>query len=146
MEKRNKLPISVQLILENENKILLMKRKNTGYEDGKYSLPGGHVESNEEIRKALIREAKEEIGIHMEVQDVEFYKVMHRKVNTEQEYVDFIFKANHWTGNVTNEEKDKCEEIIWVNKEEIPENTLSFIPQILKNEEFTYLPYNWEEN
>ena len=31
-----------------------MKRKNTGYEDGKYSLPGGHVEQNEEIRKANI--------------------------------------------------------------------------------------------
>lgn len=146
MEKRNKLPISVQLILENEDKILLMKRKNTGYEDGKYSLPGGHVEPNEEIRKALVREAQEEIGIHINVQDVEFYKVMNRKVNTEQEYVDFIFKANRWTGNVTNEEKDKCEEIIWVNKEEIPKNTLNFIPKILKNEESTYLPYNWEEN
>lgn len=146
MKKRNKLPISVQLILENEDKILLMKRKNTGYEDGKYSLPGGHVEPNEEIRKALVREAQEEIGIHIDVQDVEFYKVMNRKVNTEQEYVDFIFKANHWTGNVTNEEKDKCEEIIWVNKEEIPENTLNFIPQILKNNESNYLPFNWEEN
>lgn len=146
MKKRNKLPISVQLILENEDKILLMKRKNTGYEDGKYSLPGGHVEPNEEIRKALVREAQEEIGIHIDVKDVEFYKVMNRKVNTEQEYVDFIFKANHWTGNVTNEEKDKCEEIIWVNKEEIPENTLNFIPQILKNNESTYLPFNWEEN
>lgn len=146
MKKRNKLPISVQLILENEDKILLMKRKNTGYEDGKYSLPGGHVEPNEEIRKALVREAQEEIGIHIDVQDVEFYKVINRKVNTEQEYVDFIFKANHWTGNVTNEEKDKCEEIIWVNKEEIPENTLNFIPQILKNNESNYLPFNWEEN
>lgn len=146
MKKRNKLPISVQLILENEDKILLMKRKNTGYEDGKYSLPGGHVEPNEEIRKALVREAQEEIGIHIDVQDVEFYKVMNRKVSTEQEYVDFIFKANHWTGNVTNEEKDKCEEIIWVNKEEIPENTLNFIPQILKNNESNYLPFNWEEN
>lgn len=40
MNKRNKLPVSVQLLIEKENKILLMKRKNTGYEDGKYCLPG----------------------------------------------------------------------------------------------------------
>lgn len=146
MKKRNKIPISVQLILENEDKILLMKRKNTGYEDGKYSLPGGHVEKNEEIRKALVREIQEEIGIHIDVQDVEFYKVMNRKVNAEQEYVDFIFKTKHWTGKVTNKEKDKCEEIIWVNKEEIPENTLNFIPQVLKNNESNYLSFNWEEN
>ena len=81
MEKRHTLPISVQLLLEKDNKILLMKRKNTGYEDGKYCLPGGHVEAHEEIRKALIREAKEEIGIDINMQDIEFYKVMNRKVN-----------------------------------------------------------------
>lgn len=146
MEERNKLPISVQLILEKENKILLMKRKNTGYEDGKYALPGGHVEANEEIRNALIREAKEEIGIDLDIQDINFYKVINRKVSPQQEYVDFIFKSNHWTGKITNEENNKCEEIIWVNKEDIPKNTLSFIPQLLKNDSSTYLPYNWEEN
>lgn len=146
MKERNKLPISVQLILQKENQILLMKRKNTGYEDGKYSLPGGHVEANEEIRKALIREAKEEIGININMQDIEFYKVLNRKINQEQEYVDFVFKINNWTGNITNEEKDKCEEIIWVDTDKIPENTLSFIPKMLKTGDSSYLPYNWEEN
>ena len=89
---------------------------------------------------------KEEIGIDIDMQDVQFYKVMNRKVNKQQEYVDFIFKANHWTGEITNEESNKCEEIIWVNKEKIPENTLSFIPQMLENDKSAYLPYNWEES
>lgn len=146
MEKRHTLPISVQLLLEKDNKILLMKRKNTGYEDGKYCLPGGHVEAHEEIRKALIREAKEEIGIDINMQDIEFYKVMNRKVNSNQEYIDFIFKANHWTGKISNKENNKCEEIIWANKKNLPENILSFIPEILKNDKVMYLPYNWDEN
>ena len=146
MEKRHTFPVSVQLLLEKEDKILLMKRKNTEYEDGKYCLPGGHVEANEEIRKALIREAKEEIGIDIDMQDIKFYKVMNRKVNSNQEYLDFIFKANHWTGEITNEENNKCEEIIWANKKNLPENILSFIPEILKNDKVIYLPYNWEEN
>ena len=146
MEERNKLPISVQLLLKQENKILLMKRKNTGYEDGKYALPGGHVESNEEVRRALIREAKEEIGIDIDVKDVEFYKVINRKVDKNQEYIDFVFKVKNWAGDIINEEEDKCEEIIWVNKNKLPENTLDFIPQILKNDKIAYLPYNWEED
>lgn len=146
MKERNKIPISVQLLLEKEDKILLMKRKNTGYEDGKYSLPGGHVEANEEIRKALIREAKEEIGIQIDLKDIELYKVLNRKVNKKQEYVDFVFKANHWTGNITNEEKEKCEEIKWVDINEMPKNTLSFIPKMLKRDDSIYLPFNWEEN
>ncbi len=145
MKERNKIPVSAQLILEKENKILLLKRKNTGYEDGKYSLPGGHVEANEEIRKALIREAKEEIGVDIEEQDIDFYKVLSRKVKQDEEYIDFIFKTNQWTGDITNEEKDKCEEIIWVDIDKIPENTLSFIPKILEDKNSSYLPYNWEE-
>ncbi len=145
MKERNRLPVSVQLILEKEDKILLMKRKNTGYEDGKYALPGGHVEANEEIRNAMIREAKEEIGIHLDLQDIQLYKVMNRKVSENQEYIDFIFKANQWTGDITNEEEDKCEEIKWVDMNEIPENTLNYIPKMLKSQEAMYLPFNWEE-
>ena len=146
MEKRNKLHISVQLLLEKDNNILLMKRKNTGYEDGKYCLPGGHVEAHEEIRKALIREIKEEIGIDVDIQNLELYKVLNRKINDMQEYVDFIFKTSHWTGSILNNESDKCDEIIWVSKNELPKNILSFIPEILKNENSIYLPYNWAEN
>ena len=146
MEKRNKLPISVQLILEKQNKILLMKRKNTGYEDGKYALPGGHVEANEEIRMALLREVKEELGIDLDIQNIEFYKVINRKINSQQEYIDFIFKANHWSGKITNKESDKREEIIWVNKKELPENILNFIPELFKNDKSIYLPYNWKED
>ena len=143
MKERNKLPISVQLLLENQNKILLMKRKNTGYEDGKYSLPGGHVEANEEIRKALVREAKEEIGIDINIEDVQFYKVLNRKVNQNKEYIDFIFKTRHWLGDIINNEEDKCEEIIWADKDQIPENTLDFIPKLLELNDSTYMPYNW---
>lgn len=146
MEKRNKFPISVQLLLEKGNEILLMKRKNTGYEDGKYSLPGGHLQANEEIRKALIREAKEEIGIDIKLKDIEFYKVLNRKVNKEQEYIDFVFKTNRWTGKITNKEIDKCEEIKWVDVNQIPENTLGFISEMLKKKNSKYLPYNWGEN
>lgn len=145
MNERNKFPISVQLLLEKENKILLMKRKNTGYEDGKYGFPGGHVEANEEIRKAAIREAKEEIGIDIRIEDLELYKILNRKIENGGEYIDFIFKAKRWTGNITNEESKKCEEIIWTDRKNIPENIIDFINEILKENNNIYVPYNWEE-
>ena len=145
MSERATFPVSVQLLLENENKILLMKRKNTGYADGKYALPGGHVEKNEEIRDALIREAHEEIGINIDKKDVIFYKVLNRKINDvkEYEYIDFVFKVSNWSGNIVNQEKDKCEEIIWVEKENLPDNTLDFIPKLLEENNLTYLPFGW---
>lgn len=145
MQERSKFPITVQIVLlKQKNKILLMKRKNTGYEDGKYSLPGGHVEQNEEIRKAAIREAKEEIGIDIKLCDLKLYKILNRKISKGGEYVDFIFKVERWTGEITNEEYNKCEEIIWEDINNIPKNTIDFIPEILKDNDNIYIPYNWE--
>ena len=66
LEKRNTIPITALLMLRKGNKVLLLRRFNTGYEDGNYCFPGGHVEKGEPIYKAMIREAKEEIGIEIE--------------------------------------------------------------------------------
>lgn len=50
------------VILNNENKLLLKKDPIRGWE-----LPGGHVETNETFKEAVIREVKEETGIEIEI-------------------------------------------------------------------------------
>ncbi len=65
MKERYKFICAVYLILIKENKVLLLKRANTGYEDGNYSLVAGHMDGNETIKQAMIREATEEAGIVM---------------------------------------------------------------------------------
>lgn len=145
MKERNKIPITVQLLLEKDNKVLLLKRKNTGYEDGKYCLPGGHVDSNEEIKSAMIRETKEEIKIDIKSEDLELYKILNRKIDKGGEYIDFIFKSRKWKGTIENGEKNKCDEIIWRDKNKLPENTLDYISEILKENTPIYIPYNWEK-
>lgn len=143
MEKRNKISITALLILLKEDKILLTRRYNTGYEDGKYSLPGGHVEKGEEIRDAAIREAYEELGIEIDKDDVKIEHVFDRKVGDDA-YVDFIIKCTNWKGEVQNKEQDKCDEIKWVDKDHIPENILPFMNELFKENDF-YIPYGWED-
>ena len=48
MKERFKNGVCVDIVLTRGNKVLLMKRKNTGNDDGMYELPGGHLEKNEE--------------------------------------------------------------------------------------------------
>ena len=61
--KRFKLIVAVHLFLLRNDEIILLRRFNTGYEDGNYSLIAGHIDGNEWITNAIIREAKEEGNI-----------------------------------------------------------------------------------
>lgn len=55
-DDRYKVPVSVQLILKKDNNVLLLRRYNTGFADGHYALPAGHVEENEEIFEVSCKE------------------------------------------------------------------------------------------
>lgn len=90
-DTRFTLRSAVYLFLINDDKILLSKRKNTGWEDGNYTLVSGHLEGNESVFDAMTREAKEEAGISVLKKDLEVVGVMHRLAN--YEYVDFFLTA-----------------------------------------------------
>jgi len=58
MKQRFKIIPASYLILIKNNKILLLRRFNTGFMDGKYGLVAGHLNGNESFTKTIIREAK----------------------------------------------------------------------------------------
>ncbi len=41
--ERFTVPVSVHVFLTKDDDILLLRRCNTGYEDGNYSVPAGHL-------------------------------------------------------------------------------------------------------
>lgn len=142
-ERRNQLPVTVQLILERDNEILLLRRYQTGYEDGNYCLPGGHVDAGEEIRQAMVREAKEEIGVTIVKENLKLVHILNRKLE-KGEYLDFIFQTDTFEGIPTLLEPDKSDNLIWTKKEELPSNIISYIPDLFSTKEL-YLAYGWEE-
>ena len=109
---RYKQIVAVHLVLQQDEKILFQLRKNTGYEDGSYSLPGGHVEANETAISALQREMQEELCIAFDAADVRFAHVSHRN-GDDHERIDFFFTVKKWRGEVTNGKPDKCEGFAW---------------------------------
>lgn len=134
--------LSVHLFIFDGDQILLMRRKNTGYRDGWYSVVAGHVEARESATHAMIREAKEEIGIELRQDWLRLVHVMHRFEN--QERVDFFFKALKFLGEPKILE-DKADDLRWFPVNNLPKNTVPYVKQAidmtLKGE--IYSEYGW---
>jgi 8-oxo-dGTP pyrophosphatase MutT (NUDIX family) len=82
MVHRNRAVPAVYLIVEREEKLLIARRCNTRYEDGNYQVPAGHVDPGELPKEAMIREAKEEIGITIHATDLELVHMSYRPPQT----------------------------------------------------------------
>ena len=125
------MPVAVHLFLFKGDEILLLRRYNTGYEDGKYSVIAGHVDGDEEISAAMIREAQEETGIIIAPQDLEMVGVMHRK--SEDERIDFFLSARSWSGEIENMEPDKCDQLAWFRLDELPHTVIPYVERAIDN-------------
>lgn len=130
-KERYKIVPSSYLILMQEGKILLLRRFNTGYEDGKYGLVAGHVEENEAFRQALVREVGEEADISIDPADLDIVHVMHRKCPAD-ERVDVFMSARKWEGEPENMEPHKCDDIRWFDMDGLPANTIPYIRQAVE--------------
>lgn len=131
MSERFTLVSAVHLFLVRDGRILLLRRCNTGYEDGNYSVVAGHLNGGEEIKAAAIREAKEEAGIDISPQDVEIVGVMHRCA--EDERIDFFLAASLWSGEIVNSEPGKCDELAWFDMDRLPDNVIPYVRKALEN-------------
>lgn len=123
--KRSTVVAAVHLLLIKENKILLLRRFNTGYEDGNYSVCAGHIEDDELFYNAMIREAKEEIGIIISQDNLKPIQVMHRR--SDEERIDYFFTASNWEGEIKNMEPNKCDELEWFEFDNLPNNIIPYI-------------------
>ncbi len=116
---------AVHLFLIKDGKILLLRRFNTGYEDGNYSVPAGHIDGEEKATSAMIREAKEEVGIDISEKQLHTVHVMHRK--SEEERIDFFFEATEWQGNPKIMETNKCDDLSWFPINQLPQNVIPYV-------------------
>ena len=58
-----------KIIIENQQGMILMAKASRGFFTGCWTLPGGFVDYGEHPRSAAIREAKEELGIDIDISD-----------------------------------------------------------------------------
>ena len=135
---------AVHLFIIEDVKILLLRRYNTGYEDGNYSVVAGHLNGGEKVTAAAVREAREEVGIVIREKDIEIVQVMHRL--SDDERIDFFVTVSAWEGEITNNEPDKCDHLAWFSLDELPENTVPYVRQAIRNYQngVQFSSFGWE--
>ena len=89
-----------------------------------------------------IRLVKEEIGIDIKKENLLFKSVMNRKVNENTEYIDFVFIAKEWQGNIINMEPEKCSELTWYQINNLPQNIIDFEKYLIENNDL-FLSWGW---
>ncbi|WP_306336867.1 trifunctional class I SAM-dependent methyltransferase/NUDIX hydrolase/VOC family protein [Streptomyces sp. KL118A] len=119
--------VDVHLILRRGDEVLLARRAGTGYGDGLLHLPSGHVEDGEDVRAAVIREAREELGLDLAPADLRMEAVVQHRGPGEAPRIGWFFSAEHGAGGEpVNAEPDKCAELVWHPLSALPHDMVAY--------------------
>lgn len=133
-------------LINTNNEILLLKRTNTPFCNQFYCLPGSEIGLNETASTAIINEAQKTIGIDINLSNLKFMHVMHRKCN-EPEFFACIFKSESWTGIPMIKTPENYDDLKWFSLDKLPINIvpahLHAIEQIQQNR--TYSEHGWNK-
>ncbi len=123
--------VAVHVFLLRGEDVLLLRRFNTGYEDGKLSVVAGHVEPGETVTQAAIRESLEEVGVDLLPERVQVVGAMHRK--SEDERIDFFVSYRLAREIPRNVETDRCSELVWAKRSGLPDDTIPYVRAAMEN-------------
>jgi 8-oxo-dGTP diphosphatase len=105
--------------------VLLQLRTGTGYRDGHWATAAaGHVEPDEPVHAAAVREAAEELGVGIAAGDLAPLTTVHRTHGNGRpvdERVDFFFACRRWSGEPRRVEPAKTADLRWFALDALPE-------------------------
>ncbi|MBP2351323.1 ADP-ribose pyrophosphatase YjhB (NUDIX family) [Kribbella aluminosa] len=131
------------VVVRRGDEVLLLLRANTGYMDGYWAVPAGHVEQGESAVAAAVRELKEEVGIEVDPAELVAVTAMHRTGGNGDpidERVDFFFTTDTWTGEPTIMEPDKAAGLGWYSLDDLPDPLVPHEARVLGSLKAEALP------
>ena len=124
-------PSAVILILMRERggkkQILLQRRRNTGFADGLWDFScSGKVEEGESMTAAATREAKEELGITVAAENLQFAVLIHKcDKPCNLVYYNAYFVCTDFIDEPTVCEPEKCSELKWFDVDNLPDELIA---------------------
>ena len=112
---------TVDIIVERNNQILLIERKNKPFRNC-WALPGGYLNYGEEtLEEAAVRELEEETSLITQVYDIELFGVYSDpKRDPRGHVISHVYEVASVTGNL--KANDDALEARFFPKDDLPEN------------------------
>ena len=105
MVKRNKREVGSCVIVDNKDRVLILKRSSTDdWKPGWWDLPGGHLDGGETPIEGAEREAREESGLT--VRNLQKIETVHM-----ESIFKHFFVTRDWDGVVRLEENPETGEV-----------------------------------
>lgn len=101
------------------DEVLLIRRSNTGWLDGFWTVPSGHLEKGESVLTATARELLEEVNISTSESSLRVVGVMHRQGEDAGRVDYFVELEGEWQGEPENMEPHKASELRWAKTSDI---------------------------
>lgn len=121
--------LATHLLLTRGQTLLLIRRANTGWMDGHWSLPAGHVEAGESAVAATCREADEEVGVAIDPAHLLLAHTMHRSSDAPR--IDLFFTASRWSNEPHNREPERCDGLMWADPGALPEPMVPYVARAI---------------
>ena len=129
--------IASYVILRKQGKAAFVMRSNTSWMNNHYGLPSGKVEKGERYLAAAVREAKEEVGVDVEENDLRHVLTVHRIKTAEPDgadnWVDVYFEAETYKGEPYNAEPDIHSSLEWLDPANLPDNVIPAVRQAMED-------------
>ncbi|SEO93637.1 NUDIX domain-containing protein [Actinacidiphila rubida] len=120
--------VGVHLYLERpDGRVLLgLRHPDSAFAPSTWHVLAGHCEQENAIA-CLIREAREEAGLHIERRDVELVHVVHHIDRPgDRPRMGLFFRARAWTGQPELREPDKCTQWKFWDPAALPDNLVPY--------------------
>jgi ADP-ribose pyrophosphatase YjhB (NUDIX family) len=135
---------SVFTAIIDDGKVLLLRRANTGWLDGYYDLPAGHLEKEETFKEGAVRELEEETKLKVLPEDLRLIHAYQNYNYPDRPHYGYIFQARRWNGIPQIGEPDKCDDLAFFPLDKLPTKITPTSADALENldsEEVTFSYY-----